>query len=138
MTNIQAALGLAQLERIDWHLQRRREIANWYYEYLRDVPGLIPPVEKKWARNAYWMFSVVLDDSLPVERDAVMASLYQHGIETRPFFYPMHTLPPYRALAEGQCFPVADQVAARGINLPTWVGLTREDVNYVCSNLLDA
>jgi len=136
MTNIQAAIGLAQLEKVDWHIQRRREVAKWYYDYLQNVPGLTLPVEKEWARNVYWMFSVVLGESLSLERDEVMVALKEQGIETRPFFYPMHTLPPYRGLAEGQRFPVADRLAARGINLPTWAGLTKEDVEFVCDVLI--
>ena len=136
MTNMQAAIGLAQLEKVDWYIQRRREVARWYYEYLQNSPELILPVEKEWARNVYWMFSIVLHENVRVERDQVMINLMEQGIETRPFFYPMHTLPPYRGLAEGQSFPVADWIAPRGINLPTWAGLTKEDVKFVCDALI--
>lgn len=135
MTNVAAAIGLAQMEKAEWHIERRREVAKWYYEYLHTNPALILPVERDWARSVYWMFSVVLAESLPLERDEVMMALSQQGIETRPFFYPMHTLPAYRGLAEGQHFPVAYWLAARGINLPTWAGLTREDVAFVCQVL---
>ena len=135
MTNIAAAIGLAQLEKVEWHIERRREIAKWYYEGLKRNSALILPAEKKWARNVYWMFSVVLDEKLHVERDAVMATLAKEGIETRPMFYPMHTLPPYRRLARGQCFPVAERIASRGMNLPTWAGLTHEDIDLVCDAL---
>lgn len=135
MTNIQAAIGLAQLEKADWHIQRRRQVAKWYYDYLQNAPGLTLPVEKEWARNVYWMFNVVLGDNLPSERDEVMTTLREQGIETRPFFYPMHALPPYRTLAKGQRFPVANRLAARGISLPTWGGLTKKDVGFVCQAL---
>ena len=133
MTNIQAAIGLAQLEKADWHIERRREIALWYYERLREIPGLILPVEKEWAKNAYWMFSIVLDDAVSLSRDQVMVALQQQGIETRPFFHPMHTLPPYEELSKGNHFPVAEKLAARGLNLPTWAGLKKEDIDYICN-----
>jgi len=135
MTNIQAAIGLAQLEKADWHIYRRREVASWYYKRLKEVQGLTLPVEKEWAKNVYWMFSVVLDDGILLGRDEVMAALREQGIETRPFFYPMHTLPPYRNLAEKDYFSVAEGLAARGINLPTWAGLQERDVDFVCEAL---
>ena len=135
MTNVAAAIGLAQLEKAGWHILRRRDVAGWYHEYLRDMPLLTKPVEKEWARNVYWMFSVVLDEKLSVERDAVIFALAERGIETRPVFHPMHTLPPYRGLARGQRFPVAERIASGGINLPTWAGLTKKDVKFVCDAL---
>lgn len=136
MTNIQAALGLAQLEKVEWHLKRRREIAMWYYKYFRDARGLILPVEKKWAQNVYWLFCVILDENVLMERDEIMRLLMEQGIETRPFFYPMHSLPPFQAIAEGCFFPVADRLASRGISLPTWSGLTEKEVAYICKTLL--
>jgi len=135
MTNVQAAIGLAQLEKADWHIYRRREVASWYYKRLKEVQALILPVEKEWARNVYWMFSVILDDDVSLSRDEVMAALRKQGIETRPFFYPMHTLPPYQGLIEEDQFPVANRLAARGINLPTWAGLEEEDIGFVCETL---
>jgi len=136
MTNIAAAIGLAQLEKATWHIHRRREVAQWYLQHLRGVPALILPVEKDWAQNVYWMFTAILDESLTADRDEVMSALAREGVETRPVFYPMHVLPPYRHLTKGQEFPVADRLAQRGINLPTWAGLTEEDVQFVSHNLL--
>ena len=135
MTNVAAAIGLAQLEKVDWHIERRREVASWYYEALQGEPALILPVEKEWAKNVYWMFTVVLNEGTAVDRDSLMAALAQEGIETRPVFYPMHILPPYRKLARGQAFPVAEWLGSHGMNLPTWAGLTRDDVEYVCTTL---
>jgi len=135
MTNVAAAIGLAQLEKIEWQIERRREVAKWYYKYLKGTKGLILPVEKKWAENVYWMFSVVLDQSLAIKRDKVMTSLAKKGIETRPMFYPMHTLPPYRRLSRGQRFPVAESLGMRGMNLPTWAGLKQEDIEFICEAL---
>ena len=136
MTNVAAAIGLAQLEKADWHIARRREIAEQYAQYLAGVPGISLQPEKPWARNVYWMISIVLGEELPVSRDAVMAKLAEVGIETRPFFYPMHTLPMYHDLAPGKSFPVADRLAAQGINLPSSAILSKEDVAFVCDQVI--
>jgi perosamine synthetase len=137
MTNVAAAIGVAQLERADWQIGRRLEVARWYREALRDVPGLRWQHEQEWAKHVWWMFSVVLDEDCPADRDLVMARLAERGIETRPIVWPMHRLPLYRDSADG-AFPVADHLAERGINLPTWAGLSREDVAYVCEALVEA
>lgn len=137
MTNIAAAIGLAQIEQVEWQLQRRREVASWYHEYLRDAPGMSWQCEQAWARHAWWMFTVVMDDDCPIDRHEIMGRLQERGIETRPVVYPLHTLPPYLKAAEGESFPVAERVSRCGINLPTWAGLTRENVRYVCHNLLE-
>jgi perosamine synthetase len=132
MMNLPAAIGLAQLERVNWNLQRRSEIAAWYREELLDVPGVTWQAEKEWARHAHWLFSIILNDEVHADRDAVMAYLEKRGIETRPIFYPMHILPPYLELARNEAYPVAERLARRGLSLPTWAGLTREDVSFVC------
>lgn len=135
MTNVAAAIGLGQLEKIDWHLERRREVATWYREILDGDPRLTWQVEHPWARHVWWMFTAVLDDAIPMERDTVMARLKEDGIETRPVVFPMHQLPPHQDAAAGQSFPVADRIARRGINLPTWARMTRADVERVCAAL---
>jgi perosamine synthetase len=131
MTNVAAAIGLGQLETIDWHLERRREIAAWYREELGAVPGLELSPEAEWARSAFWISCMVVPDGGAAERDDLMERLADRGIETRPFFYPMHTLPPYAETSRGQEFPVATALAERGVNLPSGAGLERDDVAYI-------
>jgi perosamine synthetase len=135
MTNIAAAIGLAQLERVDWQLARRAEVVSWYRRELDGVSGLSWQQEKDWARHVWWMFTVVLDDAFGADRDHVMVQLGEKGIETRRVVYPMHQLPPYAEAGKLQQFPVADRLSARGINLPTWAGVSRDDVHFVCQNL---
>jgi len=135
LTNVASAIGLAQLERIDWHLGRRREVAGWYREALAGDERFAFSPEAEWAENAYWMSSVVLGEQVTASRDEVADALRADGVDTRPFFYPVHTLPPYEALGEGREFPVADRLAARGLNLPSSALLSREDVEYVCEAL---
>ncbi|MGB8507354.1 MAG: DegT/DnrJ/EryC1/StrS family aminotransferase, partial [Pyrinomonadaceae bacterium] len=90
---------------------------------------------REWTRHAYWMFSVILGDEVEMSRDDLMERLYGHGIETRPIFYPVHLLPPYRDAARGEDFPVAEELARRGLSLPTWAGLSLDDLDYVCQRL---
>jgi perosamine synthetase len=134
MTNVAAAIGLAQVEKFDWHLARRRENAAWYSQRLDGHPHVRLIEQPSYAQSAFWMNSIVLlDDSL--DRDQTIAALARHGIETRPFFYPCHTMPPYRPYAPRGGLPVAERLAARGISLPSSAMLTREDVDYVCEAL---
>jgi len=138
MMNIPAAIGLAQLERAVWHTSRRREVAAAYKRQLGGVRGLGWQAEREWASHAYWMFTVLLDDGTAEDRDRVMARLYEAGVETRPVFYPLHTLPPYREASRGEEFPVAESLSRRGISLPTWAGLDGGDLSYVCERLREA
>jgi dTDP-4-amino-4,6-dideoxygalactose transaminase len=121
-----AAIGVAQLERIDHTLERKREIADRYRAGLNEVPGVAFQPEMDWARNVYWMVSVLVDPSL---RDGLMSFLGDRGIETRPFFYPAHTLPMY---ARGESFPVAERLSESGINLPSGPTLTDGEIDFVC------
>ena len=132
LTNIAAAIGLAQLENIDWHLQRRREIASQYTLFLKHVNSITLQPEKKWARNVFWMNSILTNDNLTLSRDEIIAKLAAEGIETRPFFHPMHTLPMYLDHSKSHTFPIADYLAKTGINLPSSSTLSEEDVSYIC------
>jgi perosamine synthetase len=137
MTNIAAAIGLAQMEKIDWHIGRRLEVARWYLEDLDGVQGLSWQVEQPWARHVYQFFTVVLDSAMDVDRKDIIAHMQTRGVEGRPVVYPMHVLPPYADDARGQSFPVADRISQRGINLPTSANLTREDVRRVTESLVE-
>ena len=137
MTNVAAAIGLAQVERADWHLERRREVGGWYRESLADHPDLRPSGEADWAQSSRWMTSVVLGDRVSASRDEVIADLGRRGIETRPVFPPMHMLPMY-AETGGRSFPVADRLGRRGLTLPSSAALSRSQVDRVCEALADA
>ena len=100
------------------------------------VAIIIRPVEKPWARHAYWMYTVSLGDSVRRPRDEIMKMLAAKGIEKRPDFYPVHQMPPYSDAAGP--FPVADRVSARGINLPTHALLTQGDVERVAEALIES
>jgi perosamine synthetase len=131
MTNIAAAIGLAQLECIDTALAARVQLAQWYEEALAPLVGdeVELPQTESWARHAFWMYTVKLKRGGEAERDKLMAALAQSGIETRPVFYPMHVLPIYQEPKSD--YPVATSCAARGLNLPTHAFVTREDVDRI-------
>lgn len=127
MTNLQAALGLAQLEQLDRNLARKVAIGRRYDELLADIPGLQLPLPRTdFADNLYWVYGVVLDDPVAFDAEEAMRRLGRLGIGTRPFFWPMHEQPVLRAMGlcgEVAC-PVAERVARRGFYLPSGLGLT--------------
>ena len=134
MTNIQAAIGLAQMENIDVHTGARRRTASWYNQHLHTVRDMfVLPAEQEWAHHSYWMYTVVLRREAGLDRDTVMQQLAAAGIETRPAFYPMHVMPVYRE-ADGS-YPVAEYIGANGINLPTHALLTEDDIGYIAAQL---
>jgi perosamine synthetase len=135
MMNLAAAIGLAQLEKINEQLAVRLKIAEAYRGRLQDLPGILPQPEQSWAQHAYWMFSIVLQPDLWQTRNKIIEELAQQGIETRPVFYPAHTFPPYLKFSDGAAFPVAENLSANGISLPTWAGLTEDEMDYVCRAL---
>jgi perosamine synthetase len=135
MTNVQAAIGLGQLERIDWHIGRRREVAQQYQQRLGTSDKLRLPRSPRESRGVYWMTCALLQPSSQLGRDELMAKLDVAGIETRPYFPPMHELPIYAAMASGR-FPVAEALSRSGMNLPSSASLQEEDIDYVCNTLL--
>lgn len=134
MSNLQAALGLAQLERIDELVTKKRILFDLYRKRLENVVGLQLNTERPWARNSYWMTSVILDERLGVSRDQVIAGLRQRSIDSRPFFPPLSSLPMYENRQEQN--PVAYRVSRQGINLPSGHNLTEADIDRVCRVLL--
>lgn len=130
MTNIQAALGIAQMEKIEEYVERKRKIARAYNHVLQGIPGISLPPEAPWATSVYWMYSILVDALYPVSRDELMTILRSHNIDSRPFFYPIHTQPPYTTTDR---LPVADCLSRQGINLPSAVTLTEADIARVAA-----
>jgi perosamine synthetase len=128
MTNIQAALGVAQMERIEEFLQRKITLAAKYNERFSQISGITTPPKADWAEPVYWMYSILLNQDFPLSRDEAMQKLKEAGIDSRPFFYPIHTMPPYE---NHQSLPVSEDLSKRGINLPSFVSLTSEDITRV-------
>lgn len=132
MSNIQAALGLAQLEQIESLISAKRKIFSWYRKRLEGIDGISINTERKWAKNIYWMSSIVLNKKFKVTRDELMKKLYESNIDTRPFFFPFSMLPIYKTRVNN---PVAYKVALSGINLPSGVQLKEKEVDYVAKTI---
>ncbi len=133
MTNIQAAIGLAQLERIEELVEKHRENASFYSKLLKGMQYLTLPVEKEWASHVYWVYGVLLEGPRQ-SRDMVIEGLAKRGIETRPFFYPVHSMPPYHRKIS---LPVAEMISAQGIILPSSANLSNDAIHRVCQELMD-
>ena len=138
MTNLQAALGLAQLERLTEFVERKRKMGQYYTELLQDLTYLELPIAKTLAAdNIYWVYGVVLTDDWVDDAQIMMQKLAQLKVGTRPFFYPMHQQPVFQkmGLFEGESYPVAERLAQRGFYLPSGMALTLEQIESVCQRL---
>jgi perosamine synthetase len=131
MTNMQAAVGLAQTEQMEAFVERRRTNAQLYSSLLEGVPGLSLPKEEPWARNVYWMYGLLVEDEFGLDRDELRKRLAGRGIETRTFFIPMHLQPIYYADYRGEEYPVAEDLCRRGLYLPSSSSLTEQEIEFV-------
>ena len=140
MTNLQAALGLAQLERFDQIVERKRWMGRSYTERLAGLAGVQLPVEEPWARQVYWMFGIVLDEATGLDAVELAKRLKARGVETRPFFLGMHEQPVFheRGLFLHERYPVAERIARQGLYLPSGLTLTEAQIDAVCAALVDA
>jgi perosamine synthetase len=137
MSSMQAALGLAQLERLEKLVELKRQIFGWYKEELGDIVGLTLNPEPPGAQNSYWMITVLLDPSLSIERSQLQGELSARNIDSRPFFHPLSSIPAYRESDQAREARQRNRVSYRicpwGVNLPSALNLTRQQVSYVCS-----
>ena len=143
LTNVQAAIGLAQAEKADEKVEKKREIARWYGEAFADCPDLELPWEAPGAKNVYWMYGIKLGDRYAQGRDAVMAQLKTKGVDTRAFFCPMHMQPVFQNAIDPRMpetrgsFPVSEDLWKRGLYLPSGLGLTPAQVEEVAARVLE-
>lgn len=131
MTNLQAAVGVAQLERLDEFVQRKRAMGALYHELLSGTDGIeLQQLDTGLAHNIFWVFGVVLDDRVPMDAEEAMKRLAGLGVGTRPFFWPMHEQPVFQkmGLFKGERYPVAERIARRGFYLPSGMALTDSQV----------
>ena len=138
MTNLQAALGVAQLERVDDFIKRKRRMGHLYTELLADVPYIrLPLIRTSYADNIYWVYGIVLGDELPCQAETVMGLLGKQGIATRAFFWPMHEQPVFKkmGLFSGETYPIAERLGRRGFYLPSGLALSQDDIHYVADAL---
>ena len=138
MSNIQAALGVAQLERLDEFVSRKRRMGRVYTEALRNLSGIQLPVTRaEYADNIYWVYGIVIKDELKPDADEIMGLLGEKGVGTRPFFFPMHEQPVFRkmGLFEEERYPVSEKLFRKGFYIPSGLALTDEQMERVCGAL---
>ena len=132
MTNMQAAIGCAQLERVDQFISKKRKIAKSYDSLLKNIPGISIPKIFLWSKSVYWMYSILVDNPYPLVRDDLVKFLRDRGVETRPFFYPLHLLPFYESQ---NTLPNSEYLSKHGLNLPSGLTLSNQDIKKV-TNLI--
>lgn len=132
MTNLQAAIGCAQLSRFEEFLLTKRSLAKQYRAAFVDLEGLQTPREMPWAFHGYWMYTILIGPEAPMTRDELADFLHERGIETRRVFYPLHMLPPYRQAAS---FPVSQRISDQGLSLPSGNGLTSKECQEVIETI---
>jgi perosamine synthetase len=141
LTNVQAALGVGQVARIEEIVDRKRAIAHRYKEILGDIPGVQQHGEMPWGKNVYWIYGLLLDERYGADCRAVMEDLAQRGVETRPFFLGMHEQPVFKKMGlfcDGERYPVAERLARHGFYIPSGLTITDEQIVYVAKNLTEA
>jgi perosamine synthetase len=134
LTNLQAAIGLAQMERIDEIIARKRWMGKAYTERLRGINGLKLPVKEPWARQVFWMYGIIVDENTGLNAIQFAQKLKGKGVETRPFFLGMHEQPVFqdRGLFRNEKYPVAEYIARQGLYLPSGLTLTEKQLDQVC------
>jgi len=128
MSNLQAAMGLAQLERIEELIEKKRMIYSWYHKTLNSIEDISLNVEKNNSRNIFWMTTIVLGEKLKIDRDEFIQKLKQWNIDSRPVFYPISNMPMFKTKHN----PNAEFFSKNGINLPSGHNLVEEEVEYIC------
>lgn len=137
MTNLQAAIGLGQFERIDQLLEARRANARLYNELLADVPGISTPPESEDVKSVYWMYGVLVEDEFGITKDQLRQKLADHGIETRSFFIPIHLQPIYSYLMSDE-YPVSEELGRKGFYLPSASSLKAHQIEFICDVIRNA
>jgi len=134
LTNLQAAIGLAQIERMQETIARKRWMGQAYTQRLQHISTLQLPVEEAWARQVYWMYGLVLDESTQLNALEFARRLRSQGVETRPFFLGIHEQPVYSrmGLFQGEHYPVAERIARQGLYLPSGLTLAEAQLDEVC------
>ena len=138
MSNLQAAVGVAQLERLDIAVERKREIGKSYNKHLSGVPDLqLPLASTDYAENIYWVYGIVLGDEVRLDAEQAMERLGERGIGTRPFFWPMHEQPVFKRMGyfSGEKYATAERLARRGFYIPSGLGITDEEILQVAEEV---
>ena len=135
LTNMQAAIGVNQVKRIEEIVERKRAIAAAYTARLGDLPGVQLPMEENWGRSVFWVYPLLLAEDHPLDAVSFAAALKEAGVETRPFFLGMHEQPVLHdmGLFAGEFYPVTERIARKGLYIPSGLAITGEQMDHVCA-----
>lgn len=128
MTNLQAAIGCAQMERIDEFVKEKRKLASFYNSILAETGVFELPPQAEWAVNGYWLYTAVLRENCGITRNELMDKMLKNGVETRAVFFPLHEMPPYKNYPTKSNFKNADYISQQGISLPSSVNITESEL----------
>lgn len=134
MTNLQAAIGAAQMQKLDQFIEKKRELASYYQKMLTDLEeeGFISQhPEMSWAKCVYWIYCILIEDKFNLKRDVLINKLENQGIDTRPFFYPITMMKPYKKVS----LPLAEEISRKGLSLPSSISLDYEDISMITKTL---
>jgi perosamine synthetase len=139
LTNLQAAIGVAQMERVERFVLGKRQNAARYSKFFEKVEGMILPIQHQDTINSYWFYTIMIPSNLIEKRDEIMGYMVENGVDVRPVFFPLHKMPPYKKyILPGQIFPISNDVSSRGISLPSSYNMTDGEVNQVSNLLINA
>ncbi len=130
MSNLQAAVGLAQLERVEEFIKIKRRNAYFYNKFLKGTPGIILPPEEEYAKNVFWMYAILVNKDFGITRNELRAKLAAKGIETRIFFIPIHLQPVYSKICRGK-YPVSEELCRKGLYLPSGFNLKQNEIKFI-------
>lgn len=139
MTNLQAALGLAQIEKIEEIIEKKRWIGSKYNERFQNVSGITIPAEKPWAKNIYWMYGILISNEKGLNAEKLSNLLLDEGIETRPFFECIHKQPAFlkKGLFINEHYPVAENLARQGLYLPSGLTINEEQIDHISKSVIN-
>jgi len=135
LTNMQAAVGVNQVKRIEEIVERKRKIAATYTARLTDLSGVQLPMEENWGHSVFWVYPLLLADNHSLDAVSLAAALKAEGVETRPFFLGMHEQPAFHdmGLFSGESYPVSERIARKGLYIPSGLAITDEQMDHVCA-----
>jgi perosamine synthetase len=137
LTNMQAAIGVAQFERLRFFIDAKRDLSKTYNETLNKFNFFQTPIEKEGTYNSYWLYTFLVKDNAPFKREELISYLNTTGIDTRPVFYPLHVMPPYKLYGEKVNLKTSEFISARGVSLPSSVSLSKSEIKFICSKIIE-
>jgi perosamine synthetase len=137
LTNLQASVGVAQFERLEYFVQAKRNLAATYNETLNKYDFFQTPIEKEGTFNSYWLYTFLIKDNAPFSREDLMDYLSKKGIESRPVFYPLHIMPPYKTYGNKEHLQTSAMISRSGVSLPSSVNLSKLETKYICNSISD-